>query len=292
MSPNITKTKKYDYFNMLSVIIPTCDRNELLSNCLNCFSLKFQNIHKADYEVIVTDDSKQHQAKQLIEEKYNWVKWIAGPQKGPAANRNNGAKNANGDWLVFIDDDCLPDSNIIRAYETAITNNKNTLVFEGCIKSDRARQNLAEESPVNESGGYLWSCNFMIDKITFLNKLGGFDEKFPYAAMEDVDLDYRLSKHTISKIFVKNAFVIHPWRVQKNMWTITIKRFKSTLYFLNKHPEKKKEINSKYYLIAFYNSFVKNTLNNAVKYRFRGLPGKIAYDMLQLYFCFYTLIYK
>jgi len=277
---------------MLSIIIPTCNRNKLLIQCLDCFSPKVQTISTVDYEVIVTDDSKQHQAKQLIEEKYNWVKWIAGPQKGPAANRNNGAKNADGDWLIFIDDDCLPDANILQAYETAITNNKKALVFEGCIKADRARQNLAEESPVNESGGYLWSCNFMIYKITFLNKLGGFDEKFPYAAMEDVDLDYRLSKDTISKVFVKNAFVIHPWRVQKNMWTITIKRFKSTLYFLNKHPEKKKEINSKYYLTAFYNSFVKNTLRNAVKYGFRGFADKIVYDILQLYFCFYTLIYK
>ncbi|RYY07740.1 MAG: hypothetical protein EOP43_02335 [Sphingobacteriaceae bacterium] len=132
----------------------------------------------------------------------------------------------------------------------------------------------------------------MINKNLFLNDFNGFDEQFPYAAMEDVDLNYRLNKKGISKLFVKNAYVVHPWRLQKNMWRITLNRFKSTLYFLNKHPERKKDINSKYYLIAFYNSFIKNTLKNSFKYRFRGFFKKIIYDALQLYFFVYTLIYK
>ncbi len=277
---------------MLSVIIPTCNRNDLLSKCLDRFSPSVQTINTADYEVIVTDDSEQYQAKQFVEENYQWVKWVPGPKKGPAANRNNGAKKAQGEWLIFIDDDCLPDEEILSVYQKSILNNEKILVFEGCIKADREQRNLAEESPVNETGGYLWSCNFMINKNLFLNSLNGFDEKFPYAAMEDVELDYRIKQMKISKVFVKDAFVIHPWRLQKKMYAITMKRFKSTLYFLNKHPEKKKEINNRYYLTAFYNSLIKNTLKNAVKYRFRGIRKKITYDMLQFYFFLYTSIYK
>ncbi len=277
---------------LLSIIIPTCNRNNFLGKCLDCLSPTVQTINNTEYEVIVTDDSEQYQAKQFIQENYKWVKWIAGPKNGPAANRNNGAKNAQGEWLIFIDDDCLPDKEILNVYQTTILNNEKILVFEGCIKADREQQNLAEESPVNENGGYLWSCNFMINKNLFLNSLGGFDEKFPYAAMEDVDLDYRINQMEISKVFVKNAYVIHPWRLQKNMWSITMKRFESTLYFLKKHPEKKKEINNRYYLTAFYNSLIKNTLKSAIKYRFKGFSKKIIYDILQFYFFLYTSIHK
>jgi GT2 family glycosyltransferase len=277
---------------MLSVIIPTCNRNDLLGLCLDHLSPKSQTIIADSYEVIVTDDSKQHQAKQFIEENYNWVKWIKGPGKGPAANRNNGAKNAKGEWLVFIDDDCLPVKEMLEVYQNAVLASDKILVFEGCIKADRERQSLAEESPINETGGYLWSCNFMINKDLFLNDLNGFDENFPYAALEDVDLDLRLTKQGIQKVFLENAYVVHPWREQKKMWDITLKRFESTLYFLKQHPEKKHDINSKYYLVAFYNSFFKNTLKNAFKYRFKGFNRKITYDMLQLYFSLYTFINK
>jgi len=277
---------------MLSVIIPTYNRNDLVAQCLKQLDPEVQSLSIDSYEVIVTDDSKQQQAKQFIEENYKWVKWIAGPQKGPAANRNNGARKALGEWLIFIDDDCLPDKRILKVYQTAISNNNETLVFEGCIKADGERQSLAEESPVNETGGYLWSCNFMINKNLFLNDLNGFDEHFPYAAMEDVELDLRLKKKGIRKVFLKNAYVVHPWREQKKMWNITLKRFESTLYFLKQHPEKKEDINSKYYLTAFYNSLFKNTLKNAFKFRFKGFFGKITYDVLQLYFSLYTFINK
>lgn len=277
---------------MLSVIIPTCNRNDLLALCLDHLDPSMQTLNFDQYEVIITDDGKNQQAKQLIKEIYPWAKWVAGPQKGPAANRNYGAKNAKGEWLIFIDDDCLPVKQILEVYHHALLNYQHILVFEGCIKADREQRSLAEESPVNETGGYLWSCNFMINKQLFLNDLYGFDEKFPYAAMEDVDLDYRINQNNIKKFFLKDALVIHPWRIQKHMYQITMKRFMSTLYFLKKHPEKKKEINSKYYLTAFYNSLIKDTLKNAIPCHFRGIFSKTVYDFMQLYFSAYLAINK
>lgn len=277
---------------MLSIIIPTYNRNDLLNECLQRLAPGFQAINKENYEIIVTDDSQQEAAKNLIYTDFKWVKWVAGPQKGPAANRNHGAKQASGEWLVFIDDDCLPDANLLQYYQSAVATYKDILVFEGCIKADREQQSFAEESPVNETGGFLWSCNFMIKKKLFLDTLQGFDEYFPFAAMEDVELNYRLSLLNYKKVFVKEAFVVHPWRAQNNMWQITLNRFQSTLYFLKKHPEKKKEINSRYYLVAFYNSLIKNTFKNALKFRFKGFTDKIVYDTLQLYFSFYTLTHK
>ena len=67
----------------LSVIIPTCDRPERLKECLERV-LK----QSGSYEVILTDDGRT---------RGTWpegVRYIEGPQRGPAANRNCGAHDA------------------------------------------------------------------------------------------------------------------------------------------------------------------------------------------------------
>ncbi|MFX9093340.1 glycosyltransferase, partial [Acinetobacter baumannii] len=95
------------------------------------------------------------------------------------ANRNNGAKYAKGVWLVFFDDDVEPNKNIISAYKNALEVNTFTLVLEGSTKADRKKKRLDEECPINLSGGCLWSCNFVINRVFFLSILKGFDERFP-----------------------------------------------------------------------------------------------------------------
>ena len=64
---------------------------------------------------------------------------------------------------------------------------------------------------MNTVGGCLWSCNFMISRKAFYS-IGRFDEGFPYAAMEDIDLRERLraAGHVIR--FVPHATVDHPPR--------------------------------------------------------------------------------
>lgn len=263
-----------------SVIIPTFNRTELLGNCLKLLE---KSIDKS-CEVIVSDDSSTMDTKQLISSNYPWVKWVKGPKKGPAANRNNGAKFSIGKWLIFIDDDCLPGEKIIQHYQSALVDNPQLEVFEGSIFVDREKRNFLEESPVNTSGNRLWSCNFMISKELFTEDLQGFDENFPFAAIEDVDLHYRITKLNKQILFVRSASVVHPWRLQKNLVSITFKRFHSTLYFLQKHPEKRSQINSRYYFTAFYYGFFKDTLKNFLRYRGRGFFQKVGYDFLQISF--------
>ena len=73
------------------------------------------------------------------------------------------------------------------------------------------------ECPVNETGGYLWSCNFAIAKPLFA-ELDGFDEGFRSAAMEDVELRWRLADHGIGPPFVDAAVVRHQWRRRKGVF--------------------------------------------------------------------------
>lgn len=275
--------------NMISIIIPTYNRNDLLVKCLECLNPTIQDCGENKYEVIVTDDSKENIAKDLIFEKFNWVNWAAGPKQGPAANRNSGASKATGDWILFIDDDCLPDKDIVKEYSRSIALYKGTLVFEGRTGPDRPQRRFDEECPSNETGGYLWSCNFMINKETFFTDLKGFDENFPYAAMEDVDLCYRLKKLGIDIVFLPQASVIHPWRKQTKTFRATLHRYKSYLCLLDKHPEKSVEINVYSLLRVFYNISVKQGILKLTVYKFRGFSSLMTRSFMSAVFSLYLL---
>jgi GT2 family glycosyltransferase len=200
---------------MISVIIPTYNRIDLLKKCIDNLDASVQFVSSELYEVIVTDDSNNSISKEYIETYQPQIKWVKGPGKGPAANRNNGANYAGGGWLVFIDDDCIPDSNLLKAYAEAINDNPGVLAFEGAIFPDNwelMKKDMAE-CPVNTSGGCFWSANICVEKNLF-KSIGGFNEKFLIAAQEDQEIYLRISEHT-NVVFCKNCIVIHPVRYRK-----------------------------------------------------------------------------
>ena len=262
----------------LSVIIPTCNRNDLLKLCLDQLKPGVQTLDSNLYEVIVTDDSTDELSKQLIQGSYPWVKWVKGPRKGPAANRNNGARHGKGDWLVFTDDDCLPIANWLSLYAVAISNSDKTKVFEGCTIPDRSQKRYDERAPVNETGNRLWSCNFAIPKNIFF-EIGEFDESFPYAAMEDADLQKRILNHT-EIIFLREAKIIHPWR--------KIKPFKDFKKHLVSHRIFKRKHNTQRFL-QYKWSRVKILLGDLffetkllIRYKFTGIGIYVEKHLLNI----------
>lgn len=262
----------------LSVVIPTYHRNDLLRECLRALSPEIQSVKRDTYEVIVTDDGKENNAKDMIAEEFPWCSWVQGPQRGPASNRNFGASQTNGKWIVFIDDDCIPDNNILLAYKNKIHQRPQIKVFEGCIKADRDKQRFNEESPINLSGGFMWSCNIAVTRDVF-EQLKGFDENFPSAAMEDVDFRERLLENAYEIVFVKDAFVVHPWRISKGI-TFLKKHHKSFLYFSNKNEKFRSQQN----MLKFIKIYIKSWIylfKNAFKYEFKGMLDfivRINYD--------------
>lgn len=264
----------------LSIIVPTCDRINLIQNLLTSIKTALLN-GNLEVEIIVTDDSISEITERFVKENYPDILWLKGPRRGPAANRNNGAKFATSEWLVFIDDDVIITDFFFESYQNAIFEYPEVQVFEGKTLADRERSAFNEESPINAHGGFLWSCNFCISRNLF-SSLGGFDENYPFAAMEDVDLQYRLLRMGIAIRFVDTALVVHPWRLQMNMYQAIQNRYKSICYFLEKFPEKREEINRKYFFNAFIRGFLLDTCKNAFKFRFRGIRHKLIYDYLQL----------
>lgn len=197
---------------LISVVIPTRDRNELLARCLDRLAPCAQTLEHDRYEVIVSDDSAHHAARELIFDRYPWVRWSAGPCRGPAANRNAGASAARGEWLAFTDDDCVPDSGWLAAFVGRFNGDERALdVLEGRTTCKAGLDSPRQTAPVNLTGGKLWSCNFAIRRA-HLESVGGFDERYPYAHMEDADLQSRLLKAGFMIRFVADAAVDHPPR--------------------------------------------------------------------------------
>jgi glycosyltransferase involved in cell wall biosynthesis len=220
---------------LLSVLIPTYRRTNLLDACLNCICNLQENIDPNSFEVIVSDDGNLKETIESLGKKYPLVRFYKGPGNGPASNRNNAAKYAKGLWLAYTDDDCLPDSHWIKNIISAIDSNKNIDVIEGLTRAERSRLRYNEESPINLTGGYLWSCNFVILRQLFVD-IGGFNEFFPMAALEDVELHHRLKKINAKIIFISNMVVIHPWRLRNGIF-FRLKCMKSIEYLINCHPE-------------------------------------------------------
>ena len=125
-----------------SVVIPTYERPDDLRICLNSLSKDIQ-LGSPSYEIIVTDDSKSDKSRRMVEKEFPDVSWRKGKQNGPAGNRNAGVDRAKGEWIVFLDDDCIAQEGYLNAYAKAIRANPDVLVFEGRIFADRPRRTWA-----------------------------------------------------------------------------------------------------------------------------------------------------
>src|ERR1700688_3922137 len=141
---------------MISIVIPTCERTESLARCLERLS--------GGAEIIVSDDSKTPATGQLVSTRFPRVKWIQGPRRGPAANRNHGARHATGEWLAFLDDDCIPDGKWLDEIARVTPASE---VIEGKTVCFGRTNHPLEEIVENVTGDLLWSCNLAMRRDVF-----------------------------------------------------------------------------------------------------------------------------
>jgi len=193
-----------------SVVIPTCHRNDLLARCLESVRPGKQVAEADSYEVIVTDDSRWQTAEAMMREQFPWARWVQGPSRGPAANRNNGAHHATGEWICFIDDDCIANKGWIAAFRDA-SSDASIDLMEGQTTIPDQSDNPFQHAVSNERGGAYWSCNLAVRRERFLAS-GEFDEDFLEAASEDMEFAHRFHARHFRSQFYPKALVYHPVR--------------------------------------------------------------------------------
>jgi histidinol-phosphate phosphatase family protein len=117
-----------------------------------------------------------------------------GPARGPAAARNRGWRQSTAEWVVFLDDDVLPDDDWLEQLASDLELPANVAGSAGRIRvplpGDRRPTDWERNVKGLESARYATAD--MAYRRSVLAEVGGFDERFPRAFREDADLALRV----------------------------------------------------------------------------------------------------
>jgi GT2 family glycosyltransferase len=123
------------------------------------------------------------------------LKFVRLPNSGPARARNYGVSVSRGEWLAFIDDDCVPEPDWLQRMDEAAGRYPCGLlggrVVNGCPENIFAEVNqqlldsvtewfLLSRSPI----AFITTNNMAVSRSAF-EKVGGFNNRFRTAAAED-----------------------------------------------------------------------------------------------------------
>ena len=204
---------------VFSIIIPTYNRPQPLTNCLQ--SLADLDYPDNRFEVIVVDDGSKISLKTVVKPLQNQLNLTLIPQAnaGPATARNTGAKQAQGKFLAFIDDDCTPANNWLQVLETYLIAHANDLIG-GCIINALSENIYATASQAlldyiyasyqnkTKFPQFFTSNNIALSAENFW-AIGGFDTNFPLAAAEDREFCDRLLSHNYKMRYAPESIVYH-----------------------------------------------------------------------------------
>jgi len=195
-----------------SVIIPVYNAEAIIARTLE--ALLAQECGEP-FEVITVDDGSTDYTAEILA-KYP-IKLLRKSNGGPASARNLGVKNASGEIILFLDSDCVPEPGWLQAMTAPfrqpeiagvkgryITRQKSlTARFVQLEFAERYR--MLEKLPFID---FVDSYSAAFRKTAFF-QVGGFDESFPKADNEDVDLSYKLANAGFKMVYRPEAVVEH-----------------------------------------------------------------------------------
>lgn len=203
-----------------SIVIPTYNRPESLRNCLS--GIAALTADRSTFEVIVVDDASDGDTAAVVGAFVDDMDIVVLHQeenRGPASARNRGAGEARGDYLFFLDDDCIPCRDWLermggyldnRPHVAVGGNSRNGLSESLCSE---AQQMLMDYLAVQfngdpENAGFCATNNLAVPREAFL-RLGGFDTNFRRAAGEDREFCHRWIRSGNGLHFTRCAPVYH-----------------------------------------------------------------------------------
>lgn len=196
----------------ISVIVPAHNRPRELQECLRALSKQSYPINK--FEVIVCDDGSTESIAEAIAEAQSLnlnVTHLRQKQRGPAAARNLGIRQASAAIIAMTDSDTVPDPDWLNNLYLSLIESPEAVGVEGKVYSLNDFDFFPlGEGPANTSGKVYLTCNCAYRRAA-LFQVGGFDETFPYPAYEDVELASQIQKLG-AILWQPKAIVLHPQR--------------------------------------------------------------------------------
>jgi glycosyltransferase involved in cell wall biosynthesis len=200
-----------------SIIIPTYNRPRQLATCLQ--ALAQLDYPRDRFEVIVVDDGSPTAPDHVIAGvgRQIDVRLLKQVNAGPAAARNAGAAQAQGEFLAFIDDDCTPAANWLTVLAQHFNAAPEAMVGGRAINPLTKNPFTAASQLIHDivyrhynadpqHARFFGAANLAMPAQRF-RELGGFMPNF--RTSEDRELCDRWHHHGLPMIYAPEAIISH-----------------------------------------------------------------------------------
>ena len=210
----------------LTVVIPTYNRRDALQQCLE--HLEAQT--RKDFEVVIVDDGSTDDTAAWVQNYVRLtplsVRYVSQQNRGPARARNFAISLVQSPITVLIGDDIFatphftaehmqlheqqPDMAVVGVGLTRWAEMGQTVTpFMRWLDTDGMQFNYGElvagKAP---DWTHFYTSNLSV-KTELLRRFS-FDESFPYAAMEDIEVAARIeAQHGLTMVFLPEAVAYH-----------------------------------------------------------------------------------
>ncbi|MEW6600475.1 MAG: glycosyltransferase [Nitrospirota bacterium] len=181
----------------ISIVIPNYNMAATIGLCLEAaFASDYGN-----FEVVVVDDRSDDDSVEIIK-KFPCRLICLEKRSGTSKARNTGAKNSRGEYIFFIDADCLLERDTLSIVNRTLSDHGPGVMIGGTyarMPFDRTFYSIFQSVFVNysetkniENPDYIAAHAMIVDTRTFL-KSGGFPEVF-MPIIEDIEFSHRLRR--------------------------------------------------------------------------------------------------
>ncbi|NJL87100.1 MAG: glycosyltransferase family 2 protein [Leptolyngbyaceae cyanobacterium SM1_1_3] len=196
----------------VSVVIPVYNGGDAFRRCL-------QSLHTGliPNEVIVVSDADTDGSWRVAEE-FGAKVIRCSANRGPATARNIGAKAAQGDIIFFVDADVTLHPETIHRVVEVFDASPQTAALIGSYDDAPGATNFLSQyrnlfhhythQVSSEEASTFWGACGAVRREVFF-QVGGFDQAYRAACVEDIELGYRLKQHGYSIRLCKHIQVKH-----------------------------------------------------------------------------------
>jgi len=240
---------------VVSVVIPTYRRMDVLPEVLDAVE---SQRGAPPFEVVVVDDGSGDETREFLATRRFAVpaRVLVQDNSGPAAARNAGVRAATGRWVAFLGDDTVPTSGWlarhVAAHEERGGGEELAVIgytrWHPRVRRNRFLDYINEyglqfgyrliEDPEDVPFNFFYTSNLSLSRSRLLEQ--PFDERFPYAAWEDIEASYRLARADPPQrlVYEPRAVVLHDHPTDLARFTARQEKAGySAVVFYRLHPE-------------------------------------------------------
>jgi glycosyltransferase involved in cell wall biosynthesis len=248
----------------VSVILATKNRGAALVRCLESIAVAYAKASPIEAEIVVVDNGSSDNTSEIVQAWKNTASWpvkaMVEPGRGKAVALNRGLRVAEGDLLVFIDDDCRMSAEYVNDLLRHNDADRGPVLRGGRIElgdpndlpftintcpTVKQWSLAANSARYDRLAGYINGCNMALRR-SLMERVGLFDENLgpgaPLPSGDDLDYIYRAYLLGTLLEYVPDMTVFHDHGRKTNEQAIRLFRNymtgngAMTVKYLFRHP--------------------------------------------------------